>query len=50
MSGHGISTGNPEGELLLPSSLSSTKRAALEDFEAVRSSLGSVDIDPVSLL
>lgn len=46
MSSHDISTKSPEGELLLPSSLSPAERAALEDFvDAVRDSLGSEVVD-----
>jgi predicted nucleotidyltransferase len=46
MSSHDISTKSPEGELLLPSSLSPAERAALEDFvNAVQSSLGSEIVD-----
>jgi predicted nucleotidyltransferase len=46
MSNRDISTKSPEGELLLPSSLSPSEQAALEDFvEAVRGSLGSEIID-----
>lgn len=46
MSSHDIFTKSPEGEALLPSSLSPAEQAALEDFvNAVRGSLGSEVVD-----
>jgi len=46
VSSHDISTKSPEGELLLPSSLSPAEQAALEDFlNAVQGSLESEVVD-----
>ena len=46
MGSHDISTRSPEGDLLLPPSLTPAEQAALEDFvNAVRGSLGSEVVD-----
>ena len=46
MGSHDISTRSPEGDLLLPPSLTPAEQAALADFcDAVRGSLGSEVVD-----